>query len=192
MPAYANGQRFLVGRRPEAKVFFDPDASWGNRSSISTRKGGGYYCYKLHAAVCSASGLSVAWRVESAPDAEAPVMPMLLDAVRSVGIDVENVIAGKGYDAGPVYDECESRGIRPIIPLRQTSFVGEGQAADVRGRSLDVRRLQRQPRRFQVAVPDRGVPTGLPVDQGRPAAHAGAPRHGPLMGPLPHPRPRRL
>ena len=26
----------------------------------------------------------------------------------------------KGYDVGPIYDGCEGRGIRPIIPLRKT------------------------------------------------------------------------
>src|SRR4051794_14350908 len=29
----------------------------------------------------------------------------------------------KGYDLGQMYDACESRGIRPIIPLRQTGAV---------------------------------------------------------------------
>ncbi len=32
LPAYASGQRF---------VYSDPDASWGHRSAVSTRKGGG-------------------------------------------------------------------------------------------------------------------------------------------------------
>ena len=33
----------------------------------------------------------------------------------------------KGYDVGPVYDACEDRGIRPIIPLRNTSKVERGE-----------------------------------------------------------------
>jgi transposase len=32
----------------------------------------------------------------------------------------------KGYDVGPVYDGCEDRGVRPIIPLRQTPAVERG------------------------------------------------------------------
>lgn len=52
LPAYANGQRFVSKGGPERKVFSDPDASWGHRSSISTRKGGRFYGYKLHVAVC--------------------------------------------------------------------------------------------------------------------------------------------
>jgi hypothetical protein len=43
LPAYANGQRYVKKGGPERKKFSDPDASWGHRSSISTRSGGGYY-----------------------------------------------------------------------------------------------------------------------------------------------------
>ena len=41
MPAYANGQRFVSkgGRERPASEFSDPDASWGHRSAVSTRKG---------------------------------------------------------------------------------------------------------------------------------------------------------
>ena len=49
LPAYANGQRFLSKHGPERERFSDPDASWGHRSAVSTRKGGGFYGYKLHA-----------------------------------------------------------------------------------------------------------------------------------------------
>lgn len=48
LPAYANGQRYLRRDGPERKVFSDPDASRGHRSSISTRSGDGYYGYKVH------------------------------------------------------------------------------------------------------------------------------------------------
>ena len=64
----------------ERERFSDPDASWGHRSSVSTRSGGGYYGYKVHAAVCTATGLPVAWRVETARDSEVPLVPVLLDA----------------------------------------------------------------------------------------------------------------
>jgi hypothetical protein len=44
MPAYANGQRFVSngGRERADSEFSDQDASWGHRSAVSTRKGGGY------------------------------------------------------------------------------------------------------------------------------------------------------
>ncbi len=62
LPAYGNGQRFVKRGGAERKKFADPDASWGHRSSISTRSGGGYYGYKIHAAVCTTTGLPVAGR----------------------------------------------------------------------------------------------------------------------------------
>ena len=56
LPAYANGQRFVKRGGELRKRFADPDATWGHRSSISTRSGGGYYGYKVHAAVCTIPG----------------------------------------------------------------------------------------------------------------------------------------
>jgi hypothetical protein len=43
LPAYANGQRFASknGRERADSEFSDPDASWGHRSAVSTRKGAG-------------------------------------------------------------------------------------------------------------------------------------------------------
>ena len=70
LPAYANGQRYVSKNGPERERFSDPDASWGHRSAVSTRKGGGYYGYKVHAAVCAVTGLPVAWTVETASAAE--------------------------------------------------------------------------------------------------------------------------
>jgi hypothetical protein len=40
LPAYANGQRYLSKNGPERERYSDPDASWGHRSAVSTRKGG--------------------------------------------------------------------------------------------------------------------------------------------------------
>jgi Transposase DDE domain len=34
----------------------------------------------------------------------------------------------KGYDLGPIYDACEDRDVRPIIPLRQSIAVARGDA----------------------------------------------------------------
>src|SRR5439155_14763678 len=81
LPAYANGQRFVSKGGKLRERFSDPDASWGHRSSISTRSGGAYYGYKVHAAVCTTTGLPLAWEVHTAKDAEVPVVPGLLDAV---------------------------------------------------------------------------------------------------------------
>jgi Transposase domain (DUF772) len=60
MPAYANGQRYVYKGGPERNWHTDPDASWGHCSAVSTRKGGGFYGYRLHAAVCAATDLPIA------------------------------------------------------------------------------------------------------------------------------------
>ena len=53
MPAFANGQRYVSKGGRERERFSDPDASWGHRSSVSTRSGGGYYGFKIHLAACT-------------------------------------------------------------------------------------------------------------------------------------------
>jgi transposase len=129
LPAYANGQRFVFNHGPERKVFSDPDALWGHRSAIATRKGGGYYGYKVHAVVDVATELPIAWRVETARQAESPLVPDLLDTIKGRGFKMTNAILDKGYDNAPVYEAWESRGIRPIIPLRETPAVKAGKAS---------------------------------------------------------------
>jgi transposase, IS5 family len=126
LPAYANGQRFLSKNGPERERFSDPDASWGHRSAVSTRKGGGYYGYKVHAAVCTATGLPLAWTVETASAAETTVALPLIDAARERGFAVNVAIADKGYDNGPFHTGCMDRGACPVTPLRQTAAVVRG------------------------------------------------------------------
>ena len=128
LPAYANGQRFLSKNGPERKTYSDPDASWGHRSAVSTRKGGGYYGYKVHAAVCVATGLPLAWTVETASAAETNFALGLIDATRERGFDPRTAIMDKGYDNGPIHDGCMDRDICPVTPLRQTGRVKAGDA----------------------------------------------------------------
>lgn len=126
LPAYANGQRFVSKNGPERERFSDPEASWGHRSAISTRKGGGYYGWKIHAAVDTLTGLPVAWEVHTASHAETTVALPLLDSVKAGGFDVQTVAADKGYDNGPFHDGCMDRDVCPITPLRQTGAVKRG------------------------------------------------------------------
>jgi len=128
LPAYANGQRFVSknGRERAISEYSDPDASWGHRSAVSTRKGGGYYGYKVHGAVDTLTGLPVAWEVRTASDAETTVALPLLDAVKARGFDVRHAIADKGYDNGPFHHGCMDRGVCPITPLRLTPAVKRG------------------------------------------------------------------
>ena len=118
MPAFANGQRYVSKGGRERERFSDPDASWGHRSAISTRKGGGFYGYKLQAAVDVATGLPLAWRVETARHHESKFVAPLIDALHARGFKPVTVAMDKGYDNTRVYAEVEERGCDPVIPLR--------------------------------------------------------------------------
>jgi len=87
--AYANGQRYVSNGGRERERFSDPDASWGHRSAVSTRKGGGFYGYKIHAAVCTSTGLPLAWRIETARRQESNFVAPLLDTLHVRGIHPE-------------------------------------------------------------------------------------------------------
>jgi hypothetical protein len=127
MPAYANGQRFVSKGGREREKFSDPDASWGHRSAVSTRKGGGFYGYRLHMAVCSKTDLPLAWRVETARAHETQSVEPLLDKLHALGIDPETCALDKGYDTSGMHDACATRGIAPVIPLKQTPAVKRGE-----------------------------------------------------------------
>jgi hypothetical protein len=127
MPAYANGQRFKYKNGPERKKFSDPDATWGHRSAVSTRKGGGFYGYRIHMAVCAKTDLPLAWKVETAKAQESPFVGSLLDKLNGLGFNPETCALDKGYDNGPVYETCEDRNIRPIICLKETGRVKRGE-----------------------------------------------------------------
>ncbi len=127
MPAYANGQRYLSNGGPEREHFSDPDATWGHRSAVSTRKGGGFYGYRLHAAVCAATDLPVAWSVETARDHETLSVAPLIDTARRRGAMVATAALDKGYDNNRVYAECAERDCLPLIPLRKTTAVKKGE-----------------------------------------------------------------
>jgi hypothetical protein len=125
LPAYANGMRNLPNGKPR-EHYADPDASWGHRSAISTRKGGGFYGYKVHAAVCTKTDLPLAWRTATARDSEHEHMPSLLDTTIRRGFTPDTCVMDKGYDGSGMYTACEDRDIRPIIPLKKTVNVVNG------------------------------------------------------------------
>jgi len=126
LPAYANGQRYVSKGGRERERFSDPDASWGHRSAVSTRKGGGFYGYKVHAAVCARTDLPLAWQVETAGSHESNYVAALLDSARSRGFTAETTALDMGYDNNRVHAECADRDSRPIIPLRETTGVKRG------------------------------------------------------------------
>ena len=190
MPAYANGQRFKSKGGPERETYSDPDASWGHRSAVSTRKGGGFYGYRLHMAVCSKTDLPLAWRIESARSHETNAVAPLLDKLHALGIDPETCAMDMGYDSGPIYDGCEDRDVRPIIPLKQTPAVKRGEHkpptcehGEWRFAGADYTRKATKWR-----CPTGEVPARIGLGQGRPAAPADPARDSALAGPLPGPR----
>ena len=127
MPAYANGHKHVGNKNgPLRTRYADPDAGWGHRSSISTRKGGAFYGFKLHAAICTRTELPVAWTVKAANEPEQGEVGGLLDTLAGRGFTPGVAVLDKGYDGQPMHDECESRGIRPVIALIETPAVKAG------------------------------------------------------------------
>jgi IS5 family transposase len=127
MTAFANGQRYVLKNGPERERFSDPDAGWGHRSAVSTRKGGGFYGYRLHAAVCARTGLPLAWEVKTARAHETTAVPGLLDRLAARGFAAETVAMDRGYDDGAMHDACAARGTVAILPLRKTPAVKRGE-----------------------------------------------------------------
>ena len=186
LPAYGNGQRYVKRGGEMRNRFADPDASWGHWSSISTRSGGGYYGYKIHAAVCTATGLPVAWQVETAKDSELPLVPVLLDAAARRGFTPDVCVLDRGYDAEVIYTDVAKRHMRPscrfarLLPSRPGKT---GHRPAITG--LDVRGLGRQAGRVQVALPVRPVRARVGVGQGKSPAPADPTEHGEVQAPVP-------
>ena len=127
MPAYANGHKHVGNKNgPLRTRWADPNAGWGHRSSISTRKGGAFYGYKLHCAVDTATELPLAWTVKAAKESEQAEVGALLDTLTGRGFTVDVAVLDKGYDGEPMYEVCESRHIRPVIALKETQAVKDG------------------------------------------------------------------
>jgi hypothetical protein len=120
LPAWANGHRHVRHGGPERERYSDPDASWGHRSAVSTRASGGFYGYKIDLAVCTHTGLPLAWQTRTARANESLFVARLLDAVRARGFQPETVAMDKGYDSERVHAECAARNVLPVIPLRGT------------------------------------------------------------------------
>lgn len=123
MPAFANGQRYVYKGGPERNWHTDPDASWGHRSAVSTRRGGGFYGFKLQMACCSKTGLPVAWSVQTAKANESMFVAPLIDEAKRRGAMAATCAMDKAYDIGRVYGECAERDCEAIVPLRATGAV---------------------------------------------------------------------
>ena len=89
---------------------------------------GGFYGYKIDAAVDVATGLPLAWGVRSAKHAEQKFALALIDAAKARGFRVDTAIMDKGYDSGELHFWCVQRDIAPIIALKETASVQRGAA----------------------------------------------------------------
>jgi len=161
LPVFANGMRDLPNGKPR-EHYADPDASWGHRSAISTRKGGGFYGYKVHAAVCIKTDLPIAWRVETASASEYEHMRSLLDTAIRRGFTPGTCAMDKGYER-----VRHLRGLRvPQHPPRHPAETHrerrqrQARTAVVSARRVDVRRVRHQAGRLEVALPDWRMPPG--------------------------------
>jgi Transposase DDE domain len=120
LPAWANGHRYVRDGGPLREKYGDPDASWGHRSAVGTRAAGSFYGFKIDIAVCTRTGLPLAWQARSARHHESLFVAPLLDAVSARGFQPETVACDKGYDVSRVHRECEERGCDPVIPMKGT------------------------------------------------------------------------
>jgi hypothetical protein len=68
---HRQGAGLAAPKMGNAAAIDGSDASWSHRSSISTHSGG-HYGFKVHVAVDTATGLPIAWHVETAKDSEIP------------------------------------------------------------------------------------------------------------------------
>jgi hypothetical protein len=78
-------------------------------------------------AVCTATDLPLASNARTARDQESIHALALIDKARERGFAVETAAMDKGYDITWVYDGCEDRDVRPVIPLKGTPAVKFGQ-----------------------------------------------------------------
>ena len=123
LAAYANGQKYKYHGGPERESWSDPDASWGHRSAVSTRKGGGFYGFKLHLAACARTDLPLAWEVRSGREADMRAVPDLLDKLSAAP---DTAAMDRGYDYASVYEACERHGVLPVVSKRRNSGTGDG------------------------------------------------------------------
>jgi hypothetical protein len=191
MPAYANGQRYVYKGGPERNWHTDPDASWGHRSAVSTRKGGGFYGYRLHAAVCAATDLPIAWTVETGKANETPFVAPLIDRHGAKARrDGRNGSARQGLRQQPRLRRVHGARLSSGDPVATDAGreARRRRAAVLPARRLDVRRVGSKARRLQVAVPDWRVQARVYVGRGRPTASADPSQVEALEGCLPKAR----
>ena len=93
---------------------------------MSTRKGGGFYGYKLHLAVCTRTDLPLGWEVRTSKEADMRIVEPLLKQLAERGVKPVSVAMDRGYDYQAVYQACQDHGALPVVAARRNSGTGEG------------------------------------------------------------------
>ena len=123
MPAYANGQRHVSKGGPERErtATRTPRGDTARRLDAQGRR---LLRLPIHMAVCTETELPLAWNVRTARANESS--RARCSTVRAAASRPRPAAMDKGYDIAALYDDCEERGMRPVIPLRQTPDVKRG------------------------------------------------------------------
>lgn len=117
----------------------DPEARWGHKSSHKTKNGTQVewvFGYKVHL-ICDATyGIPLSYIVLPANESDFPQLPKLVDLVKREHpwLDIESVVADKGYDGLTNYQYLDDQGIDPIILMRDT--YKHGDLYDAKGRPV--------------------------------------------------------
>jgi hypothetical protein len=69
-------------------------------------------------AVCTATDLPLAWKVETARRHESNFVAPLLDKLHARGFTPRTAALDKGYDSNRVHAECAERDVLPVIPIK--------------------------------------------------------------------------
>lgn len=120
LPAYSSVASYtsVHGDIREPGQYSDMDASWGYRTPVASRKSKWFYGHKVHMAVCSLTGLPLAWDIKTASEKEMHHAIPVLDIAIRRQFPIQTVALDKGYDVRDVYEGCLIRGTLPVIPKR--------------------------------------------------------------------------
>ena len=130
IPSFSNGNR-----DPST----DPDARWGHKSSHKTKDGKQVewvFGYKAHLICDAVHGVPLSYSILPANAGDSPQLPRLVKQVRAEHpwLNIEHLLADKGYDALSNYKFLDNLGIDPIILIRDT--YKHGDLYDAKGRPI--------------------------------------------------------
>ena len=119
LPAFANGSGTSARTARSASGSATRTPPGGTAPPSARATGGGFYGYKLHAAVCTRTGLPLAWRVETARRHESLFVAPLLDAAPRSRLQARDVSRWTRATTTPASTpSARSAACDPVIPLR--------------------------------------------------------------------------